>query len=125
MKIINDYFINYSSNIHQVCCEDSPTKGQYDRCQSGDLNRYSRSQLCLKRFCFLTCNISDNISAILHSTWHDGRRLDAIYTHARFDDFDLDAKSQWVGKGKIPSVTCSRKTKQAISIKLATTVSHF
>ena len=29
---------NYSSNAHQVCCEDSPTKGLYDHCQSDDLD---------------------------------------------------------------------------------------
>ena len=48
--------------------------------------------------------------------------MDAIHAHARFDDLDLDAESQWVGKGKQISVECCRQTKQAISIKLATTV---
>ena len=33
-------------------------------------------------------------------TWHDGILMDAIYAHARFDDLNLDARSQWVGKGK-------------------------
>ena len=28
------------------------------------------------------------------------RLMDALYTHARLDDLDLDAKSQWVGKAK-------------------------
>ena len=44
------------------------------------------------------------------------RIMDALYAHARFDD--LDAKSQWVGNGKISA------TKQAIRIKLATTLGH-
>ena len=26
--------------------------------------------------------------------------MDARYAHARFDDLDLDARSEWVGKGK-------------------------
>ena len=26
--------------------------------------------------------------------------MDAIYAHARFDDLDFNARSQWVGKGK-------------------------
>ena len=26
--------------------------------------------------------------------------MDAIYADGRFDDFELDARSQWVGKGK-------------------------
>ena len=43
--------------------------------------------------------------------------MDALYAHARFDD--LNARSQWVGKGK------NSASKQAISIKLATTVGHF
>ena len=76
MKIVMfDYFRTYSSNAHQVCCENSLTEGLYDHCLSHDL--------------------------------------------------DLDARSQWVGKGKKISVECSWQTKQAISIKPATTVGHF
>ena len=34
-------------------------------------------------------------------TWHEGGLMHAIYyVHARFDDVDLDARSQWIGKGK-------------------------
>ena len=50
--------------------------------------------------------------------------MDVIYAHARFDDLGLDARSQWVGKGKHQRFMLS-KTKQAISIKLATTVGQF
>ena len=32
-------------------------------------------------------------------TWHDGILMYALYAHVRFDDLDLDARSQWVGKG--------------------------
>ena len=32
-------------------------------------------------------------------TWHDGRLMGALYAHAHFDDLDLNARSQWVGKG--------------------------
>ena len=56
-----DYFRNCSSNTHQVCCEDSLTKGLYDHCQSYDLHLHSLSQLRLKLDSFLTCNISDNV----------------------------------------------------------------
>ena len=43
----------------------------------------------------LTCNISDNIQAI---TFKLGMTvdIDAIYAHARFDDLDLETRSQWV-----------------------------
>ena len=50
--------------------------------------------------------------------------MDVIYAHVCCDDLDLDARSQRVGKSQIISVAC-KATKQAISIKLATTVSHF
>ena len=43
--------------------------------------------------------------------------IDAIYAHARFDDLDIDARSQWVGKGK-------QLTLNALC-KLATTVVRF
>ena len=94
-----DYFRNYSTNAHQVCCEDSPTKGLYDRCQPDDLDFYSRSQVRLKLDYFLICNISDNIYAI---TFKLGMTVDLCmpYAHACFDDLDLDARSPWVGKGK-------------------------
>ena len=46
--------------------------------------------------------------------------MGAIYAH--FDDLDLDARSQWVGKGNTSQRFMLSATKQAISIKLATTV---
>ena len=51
--------------------------------------------------------------------------MDALYAHAHFDDLDLDAKSQWVGKGEKNQRCMLSATKQAISIKLATTIGHF
>ena len=48
--------------------------------------------------------------------------MDALYAHARVDDLDLDAISQWVSKGKKIAFSA---TKQATSIKLATKVGHF
>ena len=50
--------------------------------------------------------------------------MHGIYAH--FDDLDLDARSQWVGKCK-QSALNYLPTKQAItiSITLATTVGHF
>ena len=59
-----DSFRNYSSNAHQVCYEDSLTKGLYDNCQSDDFDLPSRSQVSLKLHYSLTCNISDNIYAL-------------------------------------------------------------
>ena len=51
--------------------------------------------------------------------------MGARHAHARFDDLDLDARSQWVGKGKTNQRWMLSATTQAISIKLARTVSHF
>ena len=91
-----DYFRNYSNNAHQVCCEDSPTKGLYDRCQSDDLGLHSRSQTCL------LFNLQYLIQYLSYyiQTWHDSRLMDAMYVDDHFDDLDLDARSQSVGKGK-------------------------
>ena len=58
-------------------------------------------------------------------TWHDGRLMDVLYAHARFNDLDLDARSQWIGNGKLNQRCMLSATKQAISIKLATAVGHF
>ena len=100
-----DYFKNYSCNPHQVCYADSPTKGLCHHCQSDDLDFHSRSQLRLKLDYFLACNISDNINLSYYiQNAHGGRLMDAIYVNARFDNLDPDARSQWVGKGKISSL---------------------
>ena len=59
-----DYFKNCSSNAHQIYCEDSPTKGLYNICQSDYPDFHSRPQLRLKMDECLTCinsNISDNV----------------------------------------------------------------
>ena len=53
-------------------------------------------------------------------TWHNGTLMDALYAHARFDDLNHDAVTQWVSKGKNQCCVLSAP-KQAISIKLAST----
>ena len=98
-----DYFRNYSRNVHHVCCKYSRTKRLHNHCQSVDLAFHSRSQVRPKHDYFLTYNISDSIKLSSYiKIWHDGRLVDALHTHARFDDLDidLDARLQCVGKGK-------------------------
>ena len=99
-----DYFRKCSSNDHQACCKDSPTKGLYEHRQSNDLDLHLRSQGRLKLDYFLTCNIStppppppttttkkqqqqqqqQNLQypgkylSYYIQTWHDGKRMDAI-----------------------------------------------
>ena len=51
--------------------------------------------------------------------------MHGIYAHSHFDDLDLDARSQWVGKGKKYSVELSRLLSKQISIKLAAMVGPF
>ena len=88
------------------------TKGLYDHCQSDDLDLHSRSQVRLQLDIFLTCNISDNIQAI---TFKLGMTVDLWmpYAHARFDDLGLDARSQWVGKGKTSASHTRQLSKQS------------
>ena len=50
--------------------------------------------------------------------------MDALFAHSRFDDLDLDARSQWVDKVKTTSVRTLSATKQALCIKLSTMVGH-
>ena len=76
---------------------------QSDDC---DLALHSRSQLRLKRDNILTCTIiviSLALFFLSHDiqTWKDGTLISwHNYTDVRFDDLDLDARSQWVGRGK-------------------------
>ena len=86
--------MNCLSHPHQVCCEDSPSKGPYGHCQSDDLDLHSRSQVRLQLDYFLTCNISDDIYA---NAFKLGMAVDlytrGTYRHARLDDLDFDARS--------------------------------
>ena len=51
--------------------------------------------------------------------------MDAQYAHDPFDDLDLNARSQWVFKGKTIKSCMFSASKQAISIQFATTAGHF
>ena len=50
-------------------------------------------------------------------TWHDSRlsymAFCDLYVHAHFDDLDLDARSQWLGRRIKFCVEFSRHPKQA------------
>ena len=114
------YFRNYSSNAHQLCCKDSPTKGLHDHYQSDDLDLHLRSQPSFEvtsvSQTWLLFNLQylwQYFKSYYFQTWHDGRLMDA---HARFNDLDLDTRSQWVGKGKQNQFWMLSATKQAISI---------
>ena len=67
--------------------------------QSDDLALHSRSQLDKSYTCTIIA-ISRTAFKLWHPTWHDGRLMHGISAHARFSDLDLDARSQWFGKGK-------------------------
>ena len=50
----------------------------------------------------------------------------AYYAHVRFDNIDLAARSQWVGRGKEPNGDLSQQvTKRVMSIRFAITVGFF
>ena len=91
-----DYYRS-SRNAHQVCCEDSLTKGlYYNLCQSDDLDLHFRSQLRLKLDFCLICRLIAISQYLIYGiqTWHDGRLImHGIYTPAHFDDLHLDFKT--------------------------------
>ena len=84
----------------------------YDQCQSDGLDLHLRLHVRPKRDYFLTCNISDNTQAI---TIKLGKTVELWmpdnYAHARFDDLNLDARSQLVGKGKTSALHALGKSK--------------
>ena len=92
------------------------------------LIQISRSQVALKLDYFLTCNIPDNIEAI---TFKLGMTVDLyvhgiFYAHARFDDLDLNARSNIVGRQwQKFSVELFRQLSKQQAFKLAITVGHF
>ena len=69
------YLRNYSSNAHQVCCEDSPT--MYDHCQSDDLGLHSRSQVHLKPDLVFNLQYLGQYLSYYIQTWYDGTLMDA------------------------------------------------
>ena len=119
-----DYFRNYSSNAHQVCCENSCLK-VYMTIASLMTLIFIHGHKCASNLTiFYLQYLGQYLSYYIH-TWHDGRLMDALYAHARFDDLDLAAMSPWVGKIKNNQRCMLSATMQAISIKLARTVGHF
>ena len=99
-----DYYRNSSSNPHHVCHKDSLTKGLYDHCQSDNLDIHSRSQVLLKLYYFFNLQYLGQYLSFYIQAWHDSTLMDAVYVYSRFDDLDHDARSQWVGKGKISAL---------------------
>ena len=88
--IIFDYFRNYLSNSHQVCCADNPTIGRYDHCPSDDRDLHSRSQVCRSLDYFFNLQYLGQYLSYYIQTWHDGRLMHITYAHARLDDLELD-----------------------------------
>ena len=107
------------ANAHRVCCEDSQDNDLCNPCQIDDLDLYSKSQLHLKLYNVLICSLI--CRTVFHfgcgiPTWHDGpvRLMHGIMIYANFDDFDLDARSLWLGRGNNSAFIVST-TKQAIT----------
>ena len=121
-----DYFRNCSSNAHAVCCEDSPNKDLYNRCQSDDHDLHLRSQVRLKcDYCFNLQYFGQYLRYHIQIR-HDGIPMDTninMLLIPRFDQIDLDARSQWVGK--INQRWMLSATKRAVNITFATTIGHF
>ena len=82
----------------------------YDHCQSDDK--------CVSTWLLVNLQYVGQYLGYYIQKWRDGRRMDAIYAHARFDDLelDIDARSHWVGKGKNNQCWMLSATKQAVSI---------
>ena len=72
---------------------------------------------------FILQNLRQYVSYYIQ-TEHDGRLMNVLSAHARFDDLDLDARSQWVSKGKV-SALHDIGNQASNKHKLATTVDHF
>ena len=96
-----------------ICCEDSPTKGLYDHCQSDDLDLHPRAHVCLKRDYFSTCNVSDNTQAI---TFKLAMTVDLWMPYKRMLVSMTLVRSKWVGKGKQISVAYSRQLSKQLYV---------
>ena len=123
-----DYFRNFSSNAHHVCCEDSPIKGLYNRCQSDDLDLHSRSQLRLKLDSVLTCSwIVRSRTNIYSIAFKLGV---TVHIHAHFDDLALTLTTLTLMQGhsglavEIIQRWTIITTKQAIRMLGLNSVSH-
>ena len=72
-----DYFRKCSSsNPHQVCCEDRPTKGLHDQCQSDDLDLQGHK--CVSNWSTFYLQYLGQYVSYFIQTWHDGRLTDTI-----------------------------------------------
>ena len=96
---------------HQVCWEDSLTKGLYNLfsvqwpCSSFKVTSASQTWQVLNLY--YNSRILGQYLSYCIQTWHDSKLTHGIYAHARAGD--LDARSHWVGKGKKISIELSRQ----------------
>ena len=114
--------------IPSACCEDSQTIGLYDhfpvRWPWPSFKVTSASQTWLP---FNLWYLGQYLGYYI-KTWHDGRLMDAMYNyaHSRFDNLHLNWCKVTVGRQRQNNLlSMLTATKQAISIKLGTTVGHF
>ena len=90
-----DYFRSCSSNAHHVCCQDSPTKGLYDHCQSDDLDFHSRSR-CVSNFdYFFNLQLLGQYFSYYIQTSHDGRLTYGLELDLDFENVSK-ARPTWV-----------------------------
>ena len=124
-----DYFGKFSSNAHHVCCEDSPTKGLHNLF----LFRWPWPSLTINCVSKLTNALICTWIIIyrkIFKLWHSNLAWRLTYAWdvyilmvVSMTWLDLDARSQWIGRGK-NQLWIIWTTKQAIQIKLAATVGH-
>ena len=119
-----DYFINYSSNAHHICREDSPTRNVYDHTCPMALT-FNQGHQCVSNVTIFELPISRTSVCFYIPTWHSGRLNDAIHVDARVHDLELNARWSGSQKAKQSAPHVIGNYKQAICTKLATTVGHF
>ena len=85
-----DNFRYLPSKPYYICCEESPTNGIYDHCQSNDHDLHARIQVSLNVEYFFNLQYLGQSLSYCIRTWHDGRRM-----HGLDLDLDRDFENVW------------------------------
>ena len=79
------YFKNYSSNAHQVCCEDSPPKRSHTTITNPMTTTFIQGHTCISNLTTFNLQYIGQYLSYYIQSWHGGRLMHGL-------ELDLDFK---------------------------------
>ena len=101
-----NYFSNYASNAHHVCCENTTTKVYMTIANPMTLTFIQGHKCILSLTTYFNYHYLQHYLSYYILTWHDGRPIHGIYAHSRVDDTDLECLMQGHSESAKANIQC-------------------